>query len=122
VLTGLRHPPGPTTGGIRALQPQIERAKQQALQAFLTAALVSQTLFYNVRIHVRSLTVTAIAGRSTRAFQIPPTVELESVTVSHDKVNIAGDVVDKLLPIEFGHAVYRIEHSQVLTYSEPVQH
>ena len=81
----------------------------------------SQTLFYNVRIRVRSLTVIAVAGPGTRAFDTSPTPELESVTVSRSNINVAGAVVDKQLPVEGGHAVYRIEHTQVLTYSENVQ-
>jgi predicted nucleic acid-binding protein len=108
--------------GMRALQPQIERDKQQALRAFLTATPASQTLFYNVRIRVRSLTVIAVAGRGTRSFATPPALELESITVSRNNVNVAGEVADRVLPVVVGHPVYQIEHSQVLTYSELVQH
>jgi hypothetical protein len=107
---------------MRALQPQIERDKQQALRAFLTATPASQTLFYNVRIRVRSLTVIAVAGRGTRSFATPPALELESITVSRNNVNVAGEVADRVLPVVVGHPVYQIEHSQVLTYSELVQH
>jgi hypothetical protein len=107
--------------GMRALQPQIDQEKKQKLQDFLTATPASQTLFYNVRIRVHSMTVIVVAGRGSRAFAGSPTPELESVTVSRSNINVSGSVVERLLPVEIGHAVYRIERTQVLTYSENVE-
>jgi len=117
--------------GMRALQPQIEREKQQQLQALRTsyAAMSARRqqsfalgpLYFNVRIRVRSLTTTWVASGRSGSITTSPSPELESVTISPNDVRSSTDVLDNPLPIEFGHAVIRIEHSQVLTYSEGLE-
>ena len=113
---------------MRNLGPRIAQEEERALDADNAARRESRgsldaglaTRYFNVRIRVHSLTQIMVMGVSSTSTTSSPTPELEDVTISPNNINTASEVVTRALPMPGGgHPIYRLENSQVLTYSEP---
>jgi hypothetical protein len=109
---------------MRALAPEIERGMRTTYEAKAAEGPVSasEKLYYNIQIKVSMVEIVYVAGVYSRSMGTSPDPTLVAVSISPNDLNATGPAKEVPHLGEGLHAVIRIEHTQILTYSEPVEY